>query len=187
MRRDWRIHCAAFFATALFAASSSNSSVGANEPLKTPQITEASENIRKLTKEGRYRDAEAAGRALLQSVEAASGGNSPAAAEALDLLVEAMWQGGKSTDPEARELAERAVAIKEKELPHNDPALAVSLFHLAAFRSDAEAYSEAKRLFERVLTIREKALGPDHPDVALTLNVFGSSRVAAGDYVEAKR
>jgi CHAT domain-containing protein len=190
MRRDRRIHCAAIFATALFAASSSDSTLGAkSEAPQTTQTTgaEAAEKIRKLSKEGRYRDAEAAARVLVEQVEAASGRDSLEAAAALDLLVEALWQGGKSTEPEARELAERAVAIKERKLGKTDPALAVSLFHLAAFRSNAGAYADAKPIFERTLTIREKALGPDHPDVAFTLNVFGSSRVAAGDYVEAKR
>ncbi|MDQ5858083.1 MAG: CHAT domain-containing protein [Acidobacteriota bacterium] len=190
MRRDRRILCAAAFATALFAASGSHTSVEAqSEARQTPQATgtKVSESIRKLIKEGRYRDAEAAARVLVERVEATSGRDSLEAAAALDLLVEALWQGGKSTGAESRELAERAVAIKERELGKADPALAVSLFHLAAFRSNAEAYADAKPLFERVLAIREKALGPDHPDVAFTLNVFGSSRLGAGDYVEAKR
>lgn len=191
MRRHRRILCAAVLALALCAASSSFTSVEGKSQAasKVPQSTaaEASENIRKLTKEGRYRDAEAAARVLLKQVEEESGSDSLEAAAVLDLLVAALWQGGKSTEPESRELAERAVAIKEKRLPKTDAALALSLFQLAALRSNAGAHAEAKLLFERTLAIREKALGPDHPDVAFTLNVFGSSRWRAGDYVEGKR
>lgn len=191
MRRSRRIQCAAVFATALFAASGSHDSVEGKSQAapQAPQTTaaETSENIRKLYKDGRYRDAEAAARVLLKQVEEESGRDSLEAAAVLDLLVAALWQGGKSTEPESRELAERAVAIKEKKLPKTDAALALSLFQLAALRSDAGAHAEAKPLFERTLTIREKALGPDHPDVAFTLNVFGSSRWRAGDYVEGKR
>lgn len=145
------------------------------------------ETIRSLLKQGRYRDAEAGAQQLLAQVEAASGPESTEVAEALDLLVEALWQGGKSTEPGSRALAERAVALREKTLGPSHPLLAKSLFHLAAFRSDSGDYPGAKPLFERALAIQEQALGPNDPDVALTLNVFGSSRNGAGDYEGARR
>lgn len=149
--------------------------------------TTTAETIRSLLKQGRYRDAEADARRLLAQVEAASGPESTEAAEALDLLVEALWQGGKSTEPGSRALAERAVALREKTLGPSHPLLAKSLFHLAAFRSDAGDYAGAKPLFERALAIQEQTLGLNDPEVALTLNVFGGSRKAAGDYEGARR
>jgi CHAT domain-containing protein len=145
------------------------------------------ETVRSLLKQGHYRDAETGAQQLLAQAEAANGPDSTEAAEALDLLVEALWQGGKSTEPGSRALAERAVALREKTLGPSHPLLAKSLFHLAAFHSDAGDYVGAKPLFERALSIQEQALGSNDPDVALTLNVFGSSRNAAGDYEGARR
>src|SRR5262245_31197812 len=102
MRRDRRIHWAAVFATALFAAFSLHTSLAArSEELQAPQTAEAVENIRKLTKEGHYRDAEAAARVVVAQLGAAGGRDSLETAAALDLLVEALWQGGKSRDAEA--------------------------------------------------------------------------------------
>jgi CHAT domain-containing protein len=162
---------------------------GEDAPEQTHQAlgTVTAETVRSLLKQGRYREAEAGARQLLAQVEAASGPDSTEAAEALDLLVEALWQGGKSTEPGSRALAERAVALREKTLGPSHPSFANSLFHLAAFRSDAGDYVGARPLFQHALAIQEQALGSDDPDVALTLNVFGSSRTAAGDYEEARR
>lgn len=150
-------------------------------------LAEASAAIQKLIKEGRYRDAEVAARSLLAQAEDFSGSDSPERAGILDLLVESLWRGGKASTPEARQLAEQAVAIKEKKLGPTDPGLAKSLLHLAACYSESGEHADAKPLFERALAIQERALGPNHPDVALTLNVFGNSRRDAGDYIEARR
>ena len=67
MRKDRRILCVAVFTTALFASFSPHTSLEAqSQTPQTPPTTnaEASENIRKLSKAGRYRDAEAAARRL---------------------------------------------------------------------------------------------------------------------------
>lgn len=160
----------------------------AEEPAKSqPNVAQASEAIQKLIREGRYRDAEVASRSLLAQMEESSGQDALERAEVLDLLVESLWRGGNITTSEGRQLAEQAVAIKEKKLGPTDPGLAKSLLHLAACYSDFGDYAAAKPLFERTLEIQERALGPNHPDIALTLTVFGGSRRAVGDYTEARR
>jgi tetratricopeptide (TPR) repeat protein len=170
------------FALALFGCWAA-----AAETARPHDNTAAFQNIRSLIDKGQYAQAETAARELVAQVESAAGPDSLETGESLDLLVEALWQGGKGTQPESRELAERAVAIKEESPGTTELSLALSLFHLAAFRSAAGEYAEAKPIFERVLQVRQTQLGPNHPDVAFTLNVFGASRRDAGDLAEARR
>jgi CHAT domain-containing protein len=159
----------------------------AEDAKSQPSVAHASEAIQKLIREGRYRDADIASRSLLTQVEESSRQDALERAEVLDLLVESLWREGNITTPEGRQLAEQAVAIKEKKLGPTDPGLAKSLLHLAACYSEFGDYAAAKPLFERTLEIQERALGPNHPDIALTLTVFGGSRRSVGDYTEARR
>ena len=154
--------------------------------VSSAQSSGEAEAIRKLIRDGRYPDAEAASRSLLARLQAAGGPESLEKAEALDLLVESIWQAGRYSNLDGRRLAEQAVAMKEK-LNAPEASQAKSLFHLAAWYSTTGNHAEAKPLFERTLAMRERALGPNDPDVAFTLNVFGASRTAAGDYREARR
>jgi CHAT domain-containing protein/tetratricopeptide (TPR) repeat protein len=149
-------------------------------------IAATPEAIRGLIKEGRYREAETAARALLPRVLRSGEPESLESADVLDLLVESLWQGGRLPTAEGRRLAEQAVAIKER-LGAPEASLARSLFHLAAWHSQSGDHAGAKPLFERTLATRERALGATDPDVAFTLNVFGSSRLAAGDFLESRR
>lgn len=72
------------------------------------------DEIRGLIKASRFAEAEDRARALCTENETTHGPRSLETARALDLLVEAMWRGGRGHLPEARELAERAVDIKER-------------------------------------------------------------------------
>jgi CHAT domain-containing protein/tetratricopeptide (TPR) repeat protein len=131
------------------------------------------ESIKKLILDGKYAEAETRARTLLASVEASSGPESLQAAGVMDALVESLWRYGKAEAPEARELAERAVAIKEKAPGPDDPETAISLAGLGMvllFRND---YKAAKPVFERALAIREKAFGPDSVPVAKSLYNLG--------------
>jgi CHAT domain-containing protein/Tfp pilus assembly protein PilF len=71
---------------------------------------------------------------------------------------------------EALPLAERALAIREKVLGPDHPAVADSLHALASLYDDKSDYVKAEPLNLRALRIREETLGPNHPDVAKTLN-----------------
>src|SRR5471030_2060277 len=62
--------------------------------------------VRLLIDVGRYTDAEAAERQFASDVNGDAGAESLAAAAAGDLLVEALWQDGKSSQPEVLVLAE---------------------------------------------------------------------------------
>jgi CHAT domain-containing protein/tetratricopeptide (TPR) repeat protein len=144
------------------------------------------EDIRSLVDQGRYAEAEEAGRRFLAAREARSGSESAETAEALDLVLSALLPGGKSGDPETRLLAERAVAIKEKNFGPDHLEAAISLRNLAILHSESGDYPEALRLFERVLSIREKLLGPQHPEVARSLRNVARTRQELGDYAVAR-
>ncbi len=77
------------------------------------QQTQNLDKVRDLIKDGKYAEAETLARELLKQVEASSGPDSLKVAEVLDVLVEALYRGSKPTAPGSRELAERAVSIKE--------------------------------------------------------------------------
>jgi CHAT domain-containing protein/tetratricopeptide (TPR) repeat protein len=60
----------------------------------------------------------------------------------------------------------RALAIRQKTLNPNDPAIAVILNNLAELYQDRGRFSEAEPLLRRALEIWENALGSRHPAVA---------------------
>ncbi len=103
----------AIITLALLAAGSAPQMVANGDP--TEQISGASEHaeIRRLLAATNYPAAESRARALVASLER-SGPESLELAEALDLLVQALVEGGKPTDPAALPSATRAIALKEK-------------------------------------------------------------------------
>jgi tetratricopeptide (TPR) repeat protein len=67
-------------------------------------------------------------------------------------------------------LYQRSLAIREKALGPEHPAVATSLNNLAELYRNQGRYAEAEPLYQRSLAILEKALGPDHLNVATSLN-----------------
>jgi tetratricopeptide (TPR) repeat protein len=86
----------------------------------------------------------------------------------------------------AEPLFRRALAIDEKALGPDHPAVATDLNNLALLLQNKGDYAGAEPLFRRALAIREKALGPNHPDVATDLNNLALLLKAKGDYAEAE-
>jgi tetratricopeptide (TPR) repeat protein len=86
----------------------------------------------------------------------------------------------------AEPLVARALAISEKALGPDHPAVATSLNGLAALYYDQGAYAKAEPLYTRALAIREKALGPDHPDVAQSLYNLALFCQSQGAYAKAE-
>jgi CHAT domain-containing protein/tetratricopeptide (TPR) repeat protein len=95
-----------------------------------------------------------------------------------------LYQAGKFA--EAVPLARRALAIQEKALGPNDPAVADMLGTLAVLYNGQGRYAEAEPLYSRALAIQEKVLGPDHPDVATALGNFGVLYKNQGRYADAE-
>ncbi len=86
----------------------------------------------------------------------------------------------------ARQLYERALAIREQTLGPNHPQIANSLNNLSALVQAQGDLAAARPLFERALAIREQALGPDHPNMANSLNNLAQVLQAQGDLLSAR-
>ena len=152
----------------------------------SPPDSTALEEIKTLIKEGKYAEAEAQARELLAEAEVRHGAESPQAAEVIDQLSVSLYQGGKVSEVESEELAERAIAIKEKSFGAEHPEVASSLRNLAIVYAMQGKFANAEPLFKRALTIREKALGPEHPLVAASLNNLANLYNFQGKYADAE-
>src|SRR5262245_40577636 len=98
------LNSAALLVLACFPAA-----FGSPEPSAAPAV-------RNLLDEARWSEAEVRARENLAAVTRAKGAESVEVASALDELVEALWRGGKASGPEAIQMAQRAVGIKERAL-----------------------------------------------------------------------
>lgn len=129
---------------------------------------------RHLLAEGRYLQAEAAARTALEWAEREHGPRSARAADALDVLVESVWLAGSGGDEASRELAERAVALREELHGEDHPAIAASLDNLGALLSEIDRLDAARQAAERALAIRRRAFGSGHPEAGKSLNLLAS-------------
>ena len=146
--------------------------------------TSSLDSLFDLLDQGKYDEVQASARALLAAeVEDADDART---AEILDALVESLWRSGKAQEPETRELAERAVALKESARGPDHAGMASSLNNLAILDFFTGRYSGAKSLWERALTIRKAALGPDDPAVAQSMNNLANLLQTIGDYAGAR-
>jgi len=79
-----------------------------------------------------------------------------------------LYQEGKYQ--EAIPIAEKLLAIREKQLGLQNPETAGSLNSLATLYFQTGAYEKAEPLYQQALQIRQKTLGPEHPDTATSLH-----------------
>jgi CHAT domain-containing protein/Tfp pilus assembly protein PilF len=143
------------------------------------------DEIRRQLTAANYAAAESGARALVASLE----GTQPESLDlvrALDLLVQALVEGGKPADPAALPSARRAVALAETLTGPEDPAVAGSLANLGLVLRRQGKLDEARAAYERALRIRERALGPDHPEVARVLAALSALASNAGDFARAR-
>jgi tetratricopeptide (TPR) repeat protein/CHAT domain-containing protein len=143
------------------------------------------EELRRLITQGHYAEAESGARALLSDVEERSGSDSVEAADVIDLLVESMWRGGRSRQPEAKQLAQRALAIREARQGPDQTKTAVSVRNLAIVMEDTGEFKSAGSLYERAISIWIGALGPEDPQVARALTDLANLHSNTGQYLAA--
>ncbi len=150
-------------ALALALAVGGGFSLAASDRILSPAPagTFTLEAVRDLIRSGKYAEAEKAARALLAAAEKTGGCESLEAAEAMDLLVDALTRGGKAGSVETLALAEEAVATKEKALGLDDVRVGNSLLLEASVLRRRGRHAEARGLLERGLAITTAELGPD--------------------------
>ena len=86
---------------------------------------------------------------------------------------------------EAEPLNKRSLAIREKALGPDHPAVGTSLNNLAALYFKQGRYADAEPLFRRSLAIWERALRPHHPNIANSLNHLTELYWSQGRYADA--
>lgn len=129
----------------------------------------------------KYPEAEAWARLWLSRAETKTGPDSLETAHALDALATALFVVKVTEIPEKRQIAERALAIREKSLGPEHLDVARSLYTLGRILWQAGEYKEAKDTWERALAIREKALGPTHAAVRILLANLAAVLTDMGD------
>ena len=147
-----------------------------------PAPDEGLATIRDLLQAGRYAEAERAAREQLVQLGGSDRADTVEAARVINLLVEAMWRGGKAKNPEARALAERSLSIMERSHGRQSAEAAESLNVLGKLSLVTGDYPGGRALLEEALAIREKVLAPDDIAVSRTLGNLASALALMGDY-----
>jgi CHAT domain-containing protein/tetratricopeptide (TPR) repeat protein len=156
--------------------------------------------------QGKFAEAEAVHRRALVIREKVLGPDHPDTATSLNNLANVLFEQGKdirasAAEQRARErsgqrvqslsevegLYRRALAIQERSLGPEHPALANTLNNLAAMLDQQGKPVEAEALQRRALAILEKTLGPLHPDTASTLTTLAVSLDRQGRIVDSEQ
>ena len=177
--------------------------LGPEHPLTATGLSNLG-NVRYL--QGKFSEAETAHRRALAIREKVLGPNHPDTATSLNNLANVLFEQGKDDRTSAAEqrarassgqrvqsisevegLYRRALAIQERALGPEHPALANTLNNLAAMLDQQGKFSESEPLQRRALAILEKALGPLHPDTAATLTTLAVSLDRQNKIVESEQ
>src|SRR6185295_3228268 len=95
---------------------------------------------------------------------------SPELKEATDLSVSVVKLFKENKFDEAIPLAKRALEIRERLLPPNDPLVSTALGNLGDLYNAKGDYNAAKKIFERLLALQEQQFGPTDVKIASTLD-----------------
>jgi CHAT domain-containing protein/tetratricopeptide (TPR) repeat protein len=136
---------------------------------------------RALLDQGRYFQAESTASLLIARSEARPASVSEAA-DAIDLLVEAMVGGGMFYEARALEAARRSLWLRERAPGPDSLDLARSVFGLGMLLGRRMEHDSAVVFLVRSLRIRERALGPEHADVAATWHELGWQRIGLAQH-----
>jgi tetratricopeptide (TPR) repeat protein len=99
----------------------------------------------------------------------------------------AVYYNARAAWAEAEPLLQRALAIREKALGPEHPALATRLNNLAELYQDTGRWAEAEPLYQRAIAILEKSLPPDHPNLTKVRENYASLLDALGRSEEAAK
>lgn len=106
---------------------------------------------------------------LLSSLYNQAQQESPELKEASELSVSVVKLFKQEKFDEAMPLAKRALEIRERLLPPNDPMVLTALGNLGNLYNAKSDYKAAKKVFERLLPMQEQQFGPNDVKLAPTL------------------
>ena len=170
---------------------------------ENPQTLTSQSNLGNvLFLQGKVAAAETLHRKVLAAREKVLGPAHPDTATSLNNLANTLQQQDKDTQlspsaqraarapgaiaSEVESLYRRAVAIQERALGPDHPALANTLANLGTLLDQRGKYSESEPLQRRAVDIFEKTLGPLHPDTAASLTTLALSLDRQGKLVDAE-
>ena len=132
---------------------------------------------------GRYDEAEKRARAILDQ----HGGHpdSPEAAEALLLLVDALMRQTKTNLPETRSLVEESVEVSRKVFGEHHRNYALSLGSLALLRFTGDDFDGAREAYRQSLAILEESEGARSADLAIMQVKLATVEGVTGHFPEA--
>jgi CHAT domain-containing protein len=139
-------------------------------------------SIRKAIDDGAYAQAEAMARTLIAEQQKAGRSESSDVADAMTLLVEALWRGGKTADPETHHLGEESIALSRKVSGEHSAQFASSLSGLANVLMRSDDFAGSRDLFRKALALREEIFGPESPEVAVTLTSLAAAEGQMGNF-----
>jgi tetratricopeptide (TPR) repeat protein len=119
-------------------------------------------------------------------IAAAHAGDPDARREAVRLNVLGLAHAVAGKPLEARELHERALALRERSFGPEHPTVGAELCFLAQTYETTDDLAKATELLERALAIQEASLGPFDPLVGQTLQNIGSIYDELGRTAEAR-
>ncbi|MFN8548732.1 MAG: CHAT domain-containing tetratricopeptide repeat protein [Candidatus Eisenbacteria bacterium] len=135
---------------------------------------------------GRYARADTLARAALSDLEARGERHSLAAAELLDLLVDALRLEDQSSRPETRALGEEALALRRELLPPGDVRIAYSLAALGRLLTTVSELDSAKPLLDEGLELRRAQLDRNDPLLGRSLADLAGWQSWHGDFQESE-
>lgn len=103
--------------------------------------------------------------------------------EILDLKHKAQFYEEVGDYDKAEMLLTRAIALKERSLGADHPAMAADLHALAMLNLAMEKHDRAEELLVKALGIRRQQLGANHPEVLETINAIALVQLEH-DFVE---
>jgi CHAT domain-containing protein/tetratricopeptide (TPR) repeat protein len=134
-------------------------------------LARAGKEIDALAMAGHFDEAERRARDLLAQAES---GKAEEKAQSLGILVEVLVRAGKAAQPEAGDLAARAVALLEGRTGSSeDLPLARALYRVGTVQRNRGEYGKALETFERSAAMAERVAGADSLDAAKSL--FGKA------------
>lgn len=162
--------------------------------IPTNPYTEKFRELQPRSVEDSFAPIEMAARKELAALEQAGQRDSADAATLLDYLLSAMMWRGELLEPEALELAQRAVRIKERVYGPTDPELGSSLVRVGVVFEETGKYPAARQAYERALSLYDGTGQAEGPSKAVDIHQALTTRcrlaavlLKTGEYGRARR
>ncbi|KAL5003223.1 hypothetical protein BDV10DRAFT_155931, partial [Aspergillus recurvatus] len=152
---------------------------------RTPDRERLAQKVgQSLYSDGRYREAEALFREVLEARRAQLGLDHPDTLESLECVVATLWNQGQWKHVEELQLS--LLEVREKKLGSDDPAVLSSLGNLASTLMNQGRCRDAQILERKVFTKFKLLLGEDHPKTLRSMSNLATTYRMTGQYSEAE-